>query len=100
MSKKTFKKPRRIQFLYFLLIFISGGSLFFIKNRPDDEQNIWVMLFLLLVLMYSLMKSTQNWAYDNPKPDPEEEEKQKPVYKNKDIPSLEEMIKNTKKKQD
>ncbi len=98
MSKRTFKKPKRIQFIYFLLIFLSGGSLFFIKNQPDEEQNIWLMLVLLLVLMYSLMKSTQNWAYDNPKPDPDEE-KNKPVYKDRDIPSLEDMIKKHKKDQ-
>jgi energy-converting hydrogenase Eha subunit F len=98
MSKRTFKKPKRVQFIYFLLIFISGGSLFFIKNQPEDQQNIWVMLLLLLVLMYSLMKSTQNWAYDNPKPDPEEEEKEKLVYKDRDIPSLEDMIKKNKDK--
>ena len=97
MSKKTFKKPKRVQFIYFLLVFISGGSLFFIKNRPDEDQNIWVMLVLLVVLMYSLMKSTQNWAYDNPKEDPEEEKKDKLVYKNKDIPSLEEMTRNSRK---
>ncbi len=99
MSKKTFKKPRKIQFIYFLLIFLSGGGLFFINNQSDEDQNIWLMLFLLVVLMFSLMKSTQNWAYDNPKEDPEEEEKNKIVYKNKDIPSLEDMTKNIKKKQ-
>ena len=99
MSKKTFKKPRKIQFIYFLLIFLSGGGLFFINNQSDEDQNIWLMLFLLVVLMFSLMKSTQNWAYDNPKKDPEEEEKNKIVYKNKDIPNLEDMTKNIKKKQ-
>ncbi len=100
MSKKTFNKPKRAQFVYFLLVFLSGGALFFIKTQPDDEQNFWVMIILLMILMFSLLKSTKNWAYDNPKPkDGEEEnEKNKLVYKNKDIPSLEEMINKKKKK--
>ncbi len=95
MSKKTFKKPRKQQFVYFLLMFISGGILFYVKSLPDKEQNLWLMLGLLFVLLFSLKKSTQNWAYDNPKEN--EEEQEKIVYKDKDIPSLEEMIKNNKK---
>ncbi len=97
MSKKTFNKPKRAQFIYFLLVFLSGGSLFFIKTQPDEYQNFWVMIILLFILMYSLLKSTKNWAYDNPKPKEDEEETQRPVYKDKDIPTLEEMIKNHKK---
>ena len=98
MSKKTFKKPRKTQFLYFLLMFISGGILFYIKTLPDSDQNLWIMLSLLIVLMFSLMKSTQNWAYDNPKKIEEEDQQEMPGYKNRDIPTLEEMTKNIKKK--
>ncbi len=96
MSKKTYKKPKKQQFFYFLLIFISGGILFYIKTLPDDKQNIWLMLSLFIVFLYGLKKSTQNWAYDNPKE--KEEEKDKLIYKDTDIPSLEEMIKNNKNK--
>ena len=96
MSRKIYNKPKRVQFIYFLLIFISGGALFYIKTMPDDEQNFWLMIFLLIILMYSLLKSTKNWAYDNPKPKEEEEETLE--YKNPDIPSLEEMSKNYKNK--
>ncbi len=46
--------------------------------------------------MYSLLKSTKNWAYDNPKQN--EEKKETLEYKNPDIPSLEEMSKNYKNK--
>ncbi|HFX17950.1 MAG TPA: hypothetical protein ENK64_02260 [Flavobacteriales bacterium] len=99
MSKKTFNKPKRAQFVYFLLVFISGGALFFIKTQPEKEQNFGLMILLLIILMFSLLKSTKNWAYDNPKPkDDEENADDKPVYKNKEIPSLEEMTKNIKKK--
>ncbi len=98
MSKKTFNKPKRAQFAYFLLVFLSGGGLFYVKTLDDKDQNIWLMLLLLLGLMYGLLKSTRNWAYDNPKPKEDEEEADKPVYKNKDIPSLEEMTKKLKKK--
>jgi len=100
MSKKTFNKPKRAQFIYFLLIFISGGALFFIKTQAEDQQNFWLMIFLLIVLMYSLMKSTKNWAYDNPKPKEGEEDAQELVYKDKDIPTLEDMAKNIKKTKD
>ncbi len=86
---KIRNRPKRIQFFYFLLMFVSGGILFYIKTLADDEQNIWVMLLLLIVVMYSLMKSTRNWAYDNPKKT--EDETEKIVYKDVDIPSLEEM---------
>jgi len=97
MSKKTFKKPKRIQSIYSLLILISGGILFYIKTLDHDKQNIWLMLFLLLVLLYSLKKSTQNWAYDNPK-DKEEAEEPDLQYKDRNIPTLEEMTKNLKDK--
>lgn len=97
MSKKTFNTPKRAQFIYFLLIFISGGALFYIKTQAEDQQNFWLMIFLLIVLMYSLMKSTKNWAYDNPKPKEGEEETEKLVYKDKNIPTLEDMTKNIKK---
>jgi len=96
MSKKTFNKPKRKQAFYFLLIFLSGGALFFVKTKPDDEQNIWLMLILLIILMYALLKSTKNWAYDNPKPNDEEQADDEPVYKKREIPSLEEMTKKTK----
>ncbi len=96
MSKKTFNKPKKAQFLYFLLIFASGGGLFYIKTLPDDRQNIWLMLFLLLGVLYGLMKSTRNWAYDNPK-SKEEEKTPPPVYKDRNIPSLNEMIKKKNK---
>ncbi len=96
MKKKTFNKPKKDQFLYFLLIFVSGGGLFYIKTLPEEEQNIWLMLLLLFGVLYGLMKSTRNWAYDNPK-NTEEDEEEKPVYKDRNIPSLEEMIKNKKK---
>ena len=46
--------------------------------------------------MYSLLKSTKNWAYDNPKLKDDETDKPKTVYKQKDIPSLEEMTKKLK----
>ena len=95
MSKKTFNKPKGIQSLYFLLMFLSGGILFYIKTLPDEKQNLWVMLLLLVILIYSLLKSTRNWAYDNPK-DKEENQENKLEYKDKDIPSLEEMIKKKK----
>ncbi len=98
MSKKTFNKPKKVQFLYFLLMFLSGGSIFYIKTLPDEKQNIWLLLILLVIMMYSLLKSTKNWAYDNPKEPEEESEQNKIVYKKKDIPSLEEMIKNSQKK--
>jgi hypothetical protein len=98
MSKKTFNKPKRAQLIYFLLVFISGGALFFIKTQPEKDQNFGLMILLLIILMFSLLKSTKNWAYDNPKPkEGEEDSTDKPVYKNKDIPSLEEMTKNIKK---
>jgi len=100
MSKKTSNKPKRTQFLFFLLMFLSGGSIFYIKTLPDKQQNIWLLLTLLIVLLYSFMKSTKNWAYDNPKETEEENEENKIVYKNTDIPSLEEMIKNSQKKED
>ncbi len=93
MSKKTYNKPKRTQFLYFLLFFISGGVLFYIKTLPDEDQSLGLMLALLIILMYSLMKSTRNWAYDNPKPKEEETESDKLVYKEKNIPSLEDMAK-------
>jgi len=96
MSKKTFNKPKKTQFFYFLLIFVSGGGLFYIKTLPDEEQNIWLLLLLLVGLLYGLMKSTRNWAYDNPKAT-EEDEEEKPVYQDRDIPSLEEMVKKKKK---
>ena len=96
MSKKTYNKPKRVQFIYFLLIFVSGGGLFYLKTLPGDEQNIWVLLILLLGLLYGLMKSTRNWAYDNPKTTEKDEEKDKPVYQDRDIPSLEEMVKKKK----
>jgi len=83
--------------MYFLLIFISGGLLFYINTLPKEERNVWVMLGLLVVLLVSFMKSTRNWAYDNPKETEEEQEANKIVYKDKDIPSLEEMIKKKKK---
>lgn len=98
MSRKIYNKPKRVQFIYFLLIFISGGALFYIKTLPDDEQNFWLMIFLLIILMYSLLKSTKNWSYDNPKPKEDEEEKETLEYKNPDIPSLEDMIKEHVKK--
>ena len=72
-------------------MFFSGGILFYIKTLPNNKQNIWVMLFLLLILMFSLMKSTQNWAYDNPKEKEDDNNKEKLVYKDRDIPSLENM---------
>ncbi len=97
MSKKIYNKPKRAQIIYFLLIFLSGGALFFIKTKPDDKQNFWLMMVLLIILMYSLLKSTKNWAYDNPKPKDDEIDEPKKVYKQKDIPSLEEMTKNFKK---
>ncbi len=97
MSKKTFNKPKGIQSLYFLLMFLSGGSLFYINTLPDEQHKLWVMLLLLVVLMYSLLKSTRNWAYDNPK-DKEETPENKLEYKDKDIPTLEEMMKKKDKK--
>jgi len=97
MSKKTFNKPKRVQFIYFLLIFVSGGGLFYLKTLPDNEQNVWLLLLLLVGLLYGLMKSTRNWAYDNPKTNEEDEEKDQPVYQDRDIPSLEEMVKKKKK---
>ena len=97
MSKKTFNKPKKAQFFYFLLIFVSGGGLFYLKTLPDEEQNIWLLLLLLIGLLYGLMKSTRNWAYDNPKTNEDEHEEDKPVYQNPDIPSLEEMVKKKKK---
>ncbi len=99
MNKKIHNKPKRAQFIYFLLIFLSGGMLFFIKTKPDDQQNFWLMIFLLIILIYSLFKSTKNWAYDNPKPKEDTDKKEISKYKNPDIPSLEEMIKNTNKKE-
>jgi hypothetical protein len=100
MSKKTFNKPRRIQSIYFILIFISGGGLFYIKTLPDEQQNLLLMLLLLLGLLYGLMKSTRNWAYDNPKPKEGEGEDEQLKYKERDIPGLEEMIKNIKDKKE
>ncbi len=79
-------------------MFISGGILFYIKTLPDSDQNLWVMLSLLIVLMFSLMKSTQNWAYDNPKKTEEEDQQEMLIYKNRDIPTLDEMTKNIKRK--
>ena len=98
MSKKTYNKPKKIQSVYFLLIFISGGLLFYIKTLPDADQNIWLMLFLLGIMMFSLMKSTKNWAYDNPKNTEAEDDEDKLVYKDKDIPTLQEMIKKIQEK--
>jgi len=98
MSKKTFRKPKKIQSVYFLLVFLTGGGLFYIKTLPEQKQNLWVMLLLLIGLLYGLMKSTRNWAYDNPKNDEEAPPSNKPVYKDKNIPSLEEMIKHNEKK--
>jgi len=97
MSKKTFNRPKKIQFMYFLLIFISGGILFYINTLPKADRNVWLMLAMLVVLLFSFMKSTKNWAYDNPKDNEEENEAKKTVYKDKDIPTLEEMIKKRKK---
>ena len=77
------------------MIFLSGGGLFYIKTLPDDEQNVWLMLLLLLGLLYGLLKSTRNWAYDNPKNN--EEENEPIVYKKTKIPGLDEMVKNLKK---
>ncbi len=79
------------------MIFLSGGGLFYIKTLPDDEQNVWLMLLLLLGLLYGLLKSTRNWAYDNPKPKENEEENEPIVYKKTKIPDLDEMVKNLKK---
>jgi len=98
MSKKTYNKPKQAQFLYFLLFFITGGILFYIKTLPDEQQNIWVMLGLLVLLLFGLLKSTRNWAHDNPKPKDDEVDEDKPVYKDKNIPTLEEMTKNLKNK--
>ena len=97
MSKKTYNKPKRAQFLYFLLFFITGGILFYIKTLPDEKQNIWVMLGLLVLLIFGLMKSTRNWAHDNPKPKDEDNENDL-VYKDTNIPTLEEMTKNLNNK--
>jgi len=97
MSKKTYKKPKKIQFFYFFLVFITGISLFYIKTLPEKDQNVFVMLVLLFIMLYGLMKSTRNWAFDNPKNE-EEENESKIVYKDKNIPSLEEMNKRLSKK--
>ena len=101
MSKKTFNKPKRVQAIYFLLIVFSGGMLFYLNKISDEEPNIWILLFFLFILMYSLLKSTKNWSYDNPKNNEENEEEKnnnKLVYKDKNIPTLEEMIKKNQKK--
>ena len=97
MSKKTYNKPKQAQFLYFLLFFITGGILFYIKTLPDAQQNIWVMLGLLILLIFGLLKSTRNWAHDNPKPKDEDNENEL-VYKDTNIPTLEEMTKNLNNK--
>jgi len=98
MSKKTYNKPKRIQFIYLLLFFITGGTLFYLKTLPKEQQHLGVFLALFIIMMFALLKSTRNWAYDNPKnKEDEENTTDKPVYKEKNIPTLEEMIQKNKK---
>jgi len=99
MSKKTFNKPKRVQLFYLLLFFTTGGTLFYLKTLPKENQHLGVLLALFIIMMFALIKSTRNWAYDNPKnTEDEKTATDKPVYKDKNIPTLEEMMQNIQKK--
>ncbi len=99
--KKIHNRPKNIQALYYVLIFIAGIALAYEKSKPDTQEQLWFLLLMFGIMLTSFYKATQNWAYDNPKPPPgenDEEETERPEIKDVHIPSLEEMSERLKNK--
>ncbi len=59
--------PKYRQLLHFAMIFIGGGIVLVEQNKEKD-QNIYVLVAGLVVLMYGLYKATTKWVSDNPRP--------------------------------
>jgi hypothetical protein len=103
-NKKIHNTPKNIQAVYYLLIFVSAGLLFWEKSKPDDQVRLWWMLLWFGVMIIVFFKATKNWAHDNPKPSIEElleeagQKKKTPEIKDTDIPDLNQMMENLKKK--
>ncbi len=61
-------KPATLQFIHFILIFAGGGLIFFEQNKEKD-QNIYILVAGLIIMMYGLYKATTKWVSDNPRPE-------------------------------
>jgi len=94
--------PPKHQAWLYLLIVISAGMIIWEKSKSFQEERLWWMLLWLAVMLAAFYKATQNWAYVNPKPDPEEMEQTASTYEiqDVDIPSLEEMARKVDNKEE
>ncbi len=95
-DKPTYKSPSNIQALYYLIVLVSAGMIVYEKAKRDNEESLAWLLFWFVVMMTAFYFATRNWAYDNPKPKPGEEDTDEadlPEIQDVDIPSLDEMIK-------
>ncbi len=105
-DKRKYKPPRCVQAFYYLIILIAVGFLVWEKSKPDEQVRLWFLIFWFVVMITAYFRATRNWAHDNPKPSVEElleEEKMKEntketEIKDVDIPDLNQMVKNLKKK--
>ena len=101
MTKHIHNRPKNAQAFYYAIIMTTAGLLVWEKAKPDKEERLWFLLLGLFVMIWAYFKATRNWAYDNPKPKPgEEEQSGKPEYeiKNPDIPDLTTLADNLEKK--
>ncbi len=103
-DKKVHNRPKNVQALYYLIIFVSGGMLMWEKSKPDDQVRLWWMMLWFGLMIFVFFKATKNWAHDNPKPSLEallkqaEEKEKQPEIKDVDIPDLSRMTQNLKQK--
>ena len=60
--------PKYKQLLHFAMIFIGGGAIL-VEQSKEKDQNIYILIAGLVVLMYGLYKATTKWVSDNPRPE-------------------------------
>ena len=103
--KKVHNRPKNIQALYYLLIFVAAGMMLREKSKPDDQVRLWWMLLWFALMLFVFFKATKNWARDNPKPSMDEilkeaGEKDRAEQQRRNMPDLSQWIKKIDKHPD
>ncbi len=103
-NKKDKPVPKSEQAVYYVAVFIAAALIMWEKSKRDNDERLWWLLLWFAVMIVAFYRATRNWAHDNPKKNPleeaEEEKEETPEIRDVDIPSLEEMAEQYKKRND